>query len=53
MKNKNAVALGKMGKGVPRKYTPEDIARRTERIRAAQKLRVENLRREKDLCDML
>lgn len=35
-KNKAAVRLGKMAKGVPKRFSPEEISKRTERLRLAR-----------------
>ena len=38
-KNPNAVALGKLAKGIKKNFTPEDIARRTELLRVSRQKR--------------
>lgn len=52
--NKAASQLGKMAAGVPKKYSPAEIAKRTARLRKAQKNRAKTqrtLRRSNDaLC---
>jgi len=37
MKNKAAISLAKMGRGVPKVYTPEELTKRTNRLLAGQK----------------
>jgi len=43
-----AQALARMGRGKPKRFSEEEIARRTERIKAAQKARAEKMREAKD-----
>ena len=38
-KNPNAVALGKLAKGIKKNFSPEDIARRTELLRVSRQKR--------------
>jgi hypothetical protein len=38
-KNKAAQALGRLGKGVPRKYSKAELRRRTKRLAEARKKR--------------
>ena len=47
--NPHAPALGKLGAGVKRKLSPEEIERRTERIKKAQRIRAERMRKQKGL----
>ena len=42
--NKSASQLGKMAAGVPKKYSPAEIAKRTARLRKAQKNRAKTQR---------
>ena len=39
MVNKAAQSLVRLARGVPKKYSPEEIARRTARLKKAQKKR--------------
>lgn len=36
MKNTAAVALGRRARGVPKNYTPEELAKRTDRLKGAR-----------------
>jgi len=40
MKNEAAAALGRMGKGIPKRITDEERARRSERMRALNAKRI-------------
>lgn len=47
--NKIAQQLGRLAAGKPKKFSEAEIKKRTERIREAQKNRVEKLKNERNI----